>query len=208
MDIWEELENFNILRSILFEWCKKKLQGGGQLDPHPQAGIGSIRFRALTVKFLSKCYFNLRCIFRSFRLGMHFADCRTNHVHTIKYRVSHETWQKQDDLKIVFNLWIYLRHSVVNPLNMFDFWNNNHKILLVLGFLKCGLPFLRCHFFQRYWEFHWDLIFFLKPKFVEIWTKSNISPVILRAQKRQTTFWKYNFLWLLTFTSMKRRTFF
>ena len=29
--------------------------------------------------------------------------------------------------------------------NMHDSWNNNQKILLVLAFPKCGLPFLCCH---------------------------------------------------------------
>ena len=35
----EKSENFNSLRPILFELCKKKIQGGGQIDP-PPAGIG------------------------------------------------------------------------------------------------------------------------------------------------------------------------
>ena len=35
----EKSENFNSLRPILFELCKKKLQGG-QIDPPPPAGIG------------------------------------------------------------------------------------------------------------------------------------------------------------------------
>ena len=31
----EKSENFNSLRPILFKLCKKKLQGGGQIDPPP-----------------------------------------------------------------------------------------------------------------------------------------------------------------------------
>ena len=40
--MWEKSENFNSLRPILFELCKKKLQGEGQIDP-PPAGIGLSR---------------------------------------------------------------------------------------------------------------------------------------------------------------------
>ena len=38
LGIYEKSENFNSLRPILIELCKKKLQGGGQIDP--PAGIG------------------------------------------------------------------------------------------------------------------------------------------------------------------------
>ena len=41
LGIYEKSENFNSLRPILFELCKKKLQGGGQIDP-PSAGMGLI----------------------------------------------------------------------------------------------------------------------------------------------------------------------
>ena len=37
--MFEKSENFNSLRPILFELCKKNYRGGGQIDP-PPAGIG------------------------------------------------------------------------------------------------------------------------------------------------------------------------
>jgi len=62
------------------------------------------------------------------------------------------------------NLCIYLIHSVVDFFNShYDSWNNNHKILLVLGFPKCVLSF---------------------KNFVGIWTKLIICPLILWAQKK------------------------
>ena len=36
----EKSENFNSLRPILFELCKKNYRGGGQIDTPPPAGIG------------------------------------------------------------------------------------------------------------------------------------------------------------------------
>ena len=33
--MWEKSENFNSLRPILFELCKKNYRGGGQIDPPP-----------------------------------------------------------------------------------------------------------------------------------------------------------------------------
>ena len=38
MGIQEKSENFNSLRPILFELCKKKTTGGGQIDPPPWQG--------------------------------------------------------------------------------------------------------------------------------------------------------------------------
>ena len=43
-----------------------------------------------------------------------------------------------NELNVVFIFWIYFWHSVDN---MFDYWNNNHKIILIMAFPKCGLPF-------------------------------------------------------------------
>ena len=40
MGIKEKSENFNSLRPILFELCKKNYRGGGQIAPPPPAGIG------------------------------------------------------------------------------------------------------------------------------------------------------------------------
>ena len=37
-------------------------------------------------------------------------------------------------------------------LHLFNSWNKNHKILLVLAFPKCDLPFC-CQYYWRYWEF-------------------------------------------------------
>ena len=37
MDILEKSENFNSLRPILFELCKKNLQGGGEIEPPPSS---------------------------------------------------------------------------------------------------------------------------------------------------------------------------
>ena len=60
-------------------------------------------------------------------------------VNRVLYWVFREKWQEQDDLKVVFYLWIDLRHSVFN---LYDSWNNKHKIFLVLGFPKWGVPVL------------------------------------------------------------------
>ena len=49
---------------------------------------------------------------------------------------------QQDDLKVVSEVWIYLRHSVEIYFHMFDSWDNNQKILLVLAFPKCCLPLI------------------------------------------------------------------
>jgi len=64
---------------------------------------------------------------------------------------------------------------------------NSHKKLLVLAFLKCGLPFCdlnttgdMINFLFRFRQFWFNL---LKLK-----TKRNSQ--YLTAQKRQTTFWK------------------
>ena len=74
---------------------------------------------------------------------------------------------------------------------MYDSWYNNHKILLVLAFSK--------RFFCLFCIFNitGDTKKFVqislllnKTKIVEIWTKFFISPIILKAQKSQTTFWK------------------
>ena len=51
--------------------------------------------------------------------------------------------------RVESRLWIYLRHLVVNLLSRVSSWNNNHKILVVLGFRKCDLPYLCCHHYWR-----------------------------------------------------------
>ena len=64
-------------------------------------------------------------------------------------------------LKVVFDFWIYLRHSVINLFSLYDCYNKPHKILIVLGFPKCSLPFLCCQYYRRYWEFGSDLANFI-----------------------------------------------
>ena len=75
---------------------------------------------------------------------------------------------------------------------MYDSWNNYHIILLALAFPKSGLRFF-CAF-----NITGDIkslvqisILLNKSKIVEIWKKFFISRAILKAQKRQTTFWKW-----------------
>ena len=89
------------------------------------------------------------------------------------------------DLNVVFDFCCNLLHSLDNLILKVKFQDSNHKILLVLPFLKCGLPFLCFQYFPRYEEFRSDL------KNFKILTKFLISPVIFTAQKRQTTFWKF-----------------
>ena len=52
------------------------------------------------------------------------------------------------------SLWLYLWYSVVNLLSYVWFVEQNHKIIQVLTFPKCGLPFLSCQYYRRYLELY------------------------------------------------------
>ena len=53
-----------------------------------------------------------------------------------------KTWQKQDNLKVVLDHWHNIRHLIVKQNLEVKFLSYSHKILLVLAFSKCGLPFM------------------------------------------------------------------
>ena len=46
-----------------------------------------------------------------------------------------------------------MRDYFVNIILQYPSWNILHRKLLVLGFPKCGLPFLCLQYWRRYWEF-------------------------------------------------------
>ena len=75
---------------------------------------------------------------------------------------------------------------------MYDSWYNNHKILLVLTFSNRFFFCLFCAFniTGDTKKFVQISLLLNKTKIVEIWTKFFISPMILKAQKKQTTFGK------------------
>ena len=75
-------------------------------------------------------------------------------------------------------------------------FSHNYLETITTQYGSPGIYKLRYVFFVRsilpwYWEFRsvFNCINY-RTKIVEIWTKLIISPVILRAQKSQTTFWK------------------
>ena len=64
------------------------------------------------------------------------------------------TVARQIDRRL-WSLNLFLTFSRPTYLHMFNSWNKNHKILLVLAFPKCDLPFC-CQYYRRYidyWEF-------------------------------------------------------
>ena len=81
-----------------------------------------------------------------------------------KERVCHETWRLQDDLKVLFNLWKKLRvfsQLLFQKLSS----RSRHKIILVLAFPKCGLPFLCCQYYQVILEFRSQILIYFKKLF-------------------------------------------
>ena len=101
-----------------------------------------------------------------------------------KHDNSKTTWKSSLMFKFIFDFYssIYF--------NMYDSWNNYHITLLALAFPKSGLRFLCFQYYRRYKEFGSDFNFVKKQNCRNL-NKFFISRAILKAQKRQTTFWKW-----------------
>ena len=56
------------------------------------------------------------------------------------------------------NLFVTLSRQPTFTFMILETINNNHKIILVLTFLKCSLPFLCCQYYRRYEEFCKDIL--------------------------------------------------
>ena len=87
-------------------------------------------------------------------------------------------------MKFVFDHWVYLEHSVLNLLLHVWFLKSN-KMILFLGFSKCGCLSCSFNIAADIENFVQISILWNKTKIVEIWTIFFISVV-----NKATTFWK------------------